>query len=299
MSFLYRVQNIEISYGVEEDGKIAPRRDDGFADINQELLVSFWKALKQRFPSVKRVVLNQRSCRDLRLVIPHYLLSLIKARPEDIDVVVWALSRYINPTFRRGRVRWPHLRQHPPLAFPASSERSLVTLSETGAIRQVALWPGHRTVPIPMRRFHGLAGEYEKVHYMYERIALQRLGLGVTMIEALDRYQFNEVKACPFRCPMRYCDELFEQPGHWFESWPEELRKIYKQRHIELFRLKQRNAMELKRMQREWNDAGDDAREDMKCKWMAQLKSDPEWDIGVPAEESPLWKRFESRMRRW
>ncbi|KAF2443626.1 hypothetical protein P171DRAFT_486349 [Karstenula rhodostoma CBS 690.94] len=54
----------------------------------------------------------------------------------------------------------------------------------------------------------------------------------------------------------------------------------------------------MNRVQREWDDAGEDERVKVKEAWMEQLRNDPDWDTGVPTEDSPLWKRSESGMQK-
>ncbi|KAL1601574.1 hypothetical protein SLS60_006489 [Paraconiothyrium brasiliense] len=310
MSFLSKVQNIEIDYTVDADSHIEPRGDTSSTQSSDDLLKSFWEVLEKLFPNVRRVVLYQTSARNICFKskgLSVCLLRLWKACPPSVEAtafVAWAAG---GPVFRRGRIRAN--------GESMTIERSLYRLSDKGALEKVASRRKYQTVMIPMRTLDGPIGRFEKAKFIDERIQLQRRGLGVTMIEALDRHHFDDGGPGPFDCPMRYCREHFTEPGQWtfhaalehvndlipgrqFDGWPEEFRQMFRRRHIELYRLKEKNDINVKRIQREWDDADDDKRKEIKEAWMEQLSNDPDWDTGVPAEDSSLWKRFESWMQK-
>lgn len=306
MSSLSLVQNIELDFGVDAEGLIAPRGLAGIAEMQHELLEGFWNTFQERFPSIQRVVVNQSSTREAT-GISEYINRFVKACPSHIDITLYICQSYGHPRFRRGRL---YGRREWRFA------KSLCRLFDDGRLEEVATRLHYQTVLIPMRKFKGPVGEYEKAQYVDQRIELQRRGLGATMVEALSRHHFDEGGPGPFDCPMRYCHEHFTKSGQWlvhaalehvndlvpgrqFEGWPEHLRSIFRRRQIELFRLKEKNALAMKRIHQEWDDATDDKRHEIKEAWMEQLKHDPDWDTGVPAEESPLWKRFKSRMQQW
>jgi hypothetical protein len=310
MSFLPLVQNIEIDYGVDADSIMAPRGDDSSSQPIHDMVESFWKVLTERFASVKRMVLYQTSARD-PFKVSTYITRLLKACPPSIHANILITSGSMDIVFKRGAIRSVSI-----VAPAGPIEKSLYRLSDNGELEKVAARRTYQTVLIPMRNFNGPVGQFEKVRIVQERTECQHRGLGATMIEALDRYHFDKDGPGPFDCPMRYCDEHFTQSGQWtlhaalghvndlipgrqFEGWPEELRQRLRRRHMELLRLKEKNAMSIKRIKREWDDAGHDERMEIKQAWLEQLRNDPDWDTGVPAEDSPLWKRFESRMQKW
>ncbi|OAG10814.1 uncharacterized protein CC84DRAFT_1203152 [Paraphaeosphaeria sporulosa] len=319
MSFLRLVQNIEIDYGVDADSIISPRAGDWwFPQVRDAAAERLWKVMKEKFPNVKRVVLYQTSARHSMYHRPAqhsrhqenispWLRRLLESCPPGIDAAVFIAVAHGSPVFRRGRIRANN--------SPMHIERALYRISNKGEMKKVAPRRPYRTVLIPMRVFSGPVGHFEKVKYLDGRIECQRRGLGLTMIEAIDQYDFahNDFFG-PSSCPMRYCNERFTQSGQWalhaalehvndlipgrqFEGWPPELRQKLASRNVELLQMKQRNDFSLKRIQQEWDEATEDERMKIKKAWMEQLGTDPNWDTGVPAAESPLWRRFESWMR--
>jgi hypothetical protein len=310
MSFLPFVQNIEIDYGVSCDSIIAPRGHNNSSKPMEDVVESFWKALQERFASVKRVVLYQTSARD-PLQVSTNVTRLLKACPSSIHATVLITSSSMDIVFIRGRIL-----NASNFSLGTHIKKALYRLSDNGDMEKLATRRTYQTVLIPMRTFNGPVGQFEKARFVDERTECQRRGLGATMIEALDRYHFDKDGPGSFDCPMRYCGDRFTQSGQWtlhaalghvndlipgrqFEGWPEELQQELRRRQIKLFRLKEENAMCMKRIQQEWHDAGDDERMEIKGAWMEQLRNDPDWDTGVPAEDSSLWKRFESRMKKW
>lgn len=126
---------------------------------------------------------------------------------------------------------------------------------------------------------------------MEGRIESERRGLGLTMIEELDRYDFNGNFLGPSSCPMRYCQERFTQCGVWalhaifehvsdlvpgrrVDGAPPELRQQLAERYADLLRLWQRNNWDLKHIEKEWDEATEDERARIQEAWMGQLRTD-------------------------
>ncbi|KAJ4287639.1 hypothetical protein N0V90_012342 [Kalmusia sp. IMI 367209] len=299
MSFLDHVQNIEIEYGIDADRMLNLR--GSLLDVNYSLVHGFWTALKKRFPRVKRIVINQNWGNKC-------LASLAKACPPSIDVSVLVNGPYIGAE---------------PVGHSTRNKRSLHRFVGVNGWEELASGPRHKTVLIPMRKFTGPVGEYEKAKYVALRLDLQRHGLGAMMMAALDQHHFepedfHKVQFTPRSCPMTDCDQDFWRPGSWtihgisqhsddlipgqeFLGWPEELRCLFIQRNLEFDSVYEKLSLDMNRIHCEWNEpeGGERSqrakRREIRQGWMEQLDKDENWKTGEPAGRSALWKAFEAR----
>jgi hypothetical protein len=105
MAFLTHVQNIEVEYSIDADALLRPRGENGLGSLmNNHLIVSFWSSLKQRCPSVRRVVFNQtwhtrlqsRGDSEKPTWISLCLKVLIGIAPPEVEVSAFVLSSAIH-----------------------------------------------------------------------------------------------------------------------------------------------------------------------------------------------------------
>jgi hypothetical protein len=235
MTFLTHVENIEIEYGIEADALFRPRGENGPGDIEYDLVSSFWRTLKQRCPSVRRVVFNQtwhtrlQARRDVMsggdLEGPLWLSACLKVlaplTPPDVEVFAFVLTSAIynanDPHGANGQLAPPRsdrtLYQYKTQKLSEEYEQRL---SQQGTVRSPtrrsrSRWEesgqplNYRAVLVPFKHFRGPVGTFEHLRYANERICSQRLGLGAVMIAALARHHSNDNKETPFACPMPYC----------------------------------------------------------------------------------------------
>ncbi|KAF2465802.1 uncharacterized protein BDR25DRAFT_345960 [Lindgomyces ingoldianus] len=301
LPFLAHVQNVEVEYQHGSDNRIGPLHD-GIRDIRQDVVRNFWNTLKKRFPRVRRAVINQNweslSDKDYNKPAFPCLKILVESCPLKIDVSAFVLEEASS------------LPENTTITLPTNKwQRSLYRPTLDGEWRKVAPCFNRKTILMPMKRFHGPVGEFEKLRYLRNRLALQHFALGPLVIEALDRHHFDEGRQEPFLCPESGCNAYFEKAGQWtmhaiethnvpsikekrFDILPNKLRDAFERHESDLERKREEVAGESRRMFNEWNEEGGEKRRDIERGWMDQLENEEAWDTGTEARESELWKFF-------
>ncbi|KAI9661805.1 MAG: hypothetical protein M1821_009044 [Bathelium mastoideum] len=301
LPFLAHVQNIEVEYCDGADDKIGPLRDS-IMDIQHDVVRDFWKTLKKRFPSVKKVVINQNweptSSRQHDKPVPRCNQILIESCPPEIDVFAFVLeqadSLANNSAVTSSATKW---------------QRSLYQPTAAGEWRKLTSSFDHTTILMPMKQFRGPVGEFQELRFAGKRLQLQRNAIGPLVLESIDRDHFDEGKSEPFPCPVARCDAHFERAGQWTihaaEMHSDDLNRgetfdILSRKSRGFFQLRitmlNRKQTELNKKRRrifeEWNDKGGKKRKELESAWIDQLENDDEWDTGREARESELWKEF-------
>ncbi|KAI9698343.1 MAG: hypothetical protein M1820_007505 [Bogoriella megaspora] len=301
LSFLTHVQNIEVEFKHGSDDGLYPARDDTML-VQHGAAGTFWKALKKRFPNVRRVIINQiwqewAFWEDLGFDSCGPQI-LVESCPPEIDVSAFVVEKKGSPIFNGtvyvSRNRW---------------KRSLCQLTENGEWKNSGSRFGRSKILLPMKRFCGPVGEFKALEYIRKRMCLAEIALGALLIEALDRYHFDEGKSEPFLCPIADCDAFFEMAGEWsvhaaevhsndifswlqFDILPTKLRGVFKGHYNGLEKASRNVERELFRISDEWRHGGPEKRRAIENVWIDQLENDEAWDTGEEARESNLWKKF-------
>ena len=301
LPFLAYVQNVEVEYEHGSDDKIGPLRD-GAMDIQNDVVVNFWKALKERCPSVRRAVINQSweslPPRKQNKPASRCLQVLTECCPPEIEVSAFVLeeqnSVINNSTTVSSANKWQRSFYHP---------------RTDGEWKKLELSWDRKTILMPMKRFRGPVGEFEEFKYVANRMQLKQNALGPLVIEALDRHHFDMGRLEPFSCPEPGCDAHFRKAGQWtmhaaeahmneFIAWPQlnilpdKLRSVFEAYKSDLQRTGEEIGRKSKRMYDEWNEEGGEKRREMESGWVHQLENDEAWDTGQEARDSKLWKEF-------
>lgn len=311
LSFLSHIQNVEIEYLQGADFRIDPIRPAGQTDIQHELVSDFWSTFRRRFQRARKVIINQNWVPHLDRepvgLFSHALTALVTACPPDIDVSV-SIREDKSPNLDNANISLPKDIWY----------RSLHRHMPDGGWRKVPLYLDRTTLSMPIKTFHGPVGAYQKVWYWGNKLHLQRIALGFLIIEALDRYHFDDGELEPFSCPVAGCDAYFKRAGQWtlhatrmhrpdlianeevtetrLRMVPEELKECFKRHERNLVSKDIELAREVRRIQHEWNKEGPEKRRHVKSAWMNQLENDNAWWTGTEARESELWKRFTRTM---
>ncbi|PVH92301.1 hypothetical protein DM02DRAFT_605517 [Periconia macrospinosa] len=300
MAFLAHVENIEVEYQPSLTTEICPRRNDVLT-IRQDLIRAFWNSLTRIFPEVKKVILNHNgeciTWPDGPGPLPLALQLLLRACPRHVDASTLMLDKG-DPARGSGTVGMPLERWR----------RSVYRLGEDGLWKRSEPDKVRMTVMMPVKRFIGPVGEFQKLYYDFtENILLQKYELWPLMVEALDRHHFDGGNREPFSCPIPECHAYLEKPGAWtihvaemhfqerkrlVEALPCALKVGFKNRMHALEAKAKEIDAQYKRIGDEWNEKDGLRRRDMERSWMEQLENDEAWSTGNAARESPLWTEF-------
>jgi hypothetical protein len=300
LSFLAYVQNVEVEYLSGADVKIGLILENGI-EIQQNVILDFWVTLVKRVPRVRRVIFNQnwesRSHKRQNNPVSPCLQILMESCPAGIDVSAFVLERnhpVENSTVSLPTIKW---------------QRSFYRTTPEGEWRKVTPLFSRKTILIPVKRFCGPVGEFEKCQYLRDRLALQCMALGPLSVEALDRHHFDERRRDSFACLDSNCDAYFDKPGQWsmhamdkhildlpkkirVNFLPTKLRELFEIHERDLKRKDRELVVDLSRIAKRWNEEGEEKRKDMESEWIDQLENDEAWDTGSSAKESWLWKYF-------
>jgi hypothetical protein len=206
-AFLVNVQNVEVEYQPVISKKIR-FHERGTQVIRQDLIDTFWAALKNWFPNIQKVILNQSKgsygLEDDEEPFPLALQCLLQACPQSIECSLLYVEQ--KPQSVTGIPQWRTDPWQRCLFQYADDRRWLKT--EPERIR--------RTILMPPKQFKGPIGQYMRLRYQaHKKIPLQKFGLWPLMVEALDRYHFDEGCNEPFFCPLSGCTAYFSQAGEW------------------------------------------------------------------------------------
>jgi hypothetical protein len=304
LPFLHHVQKVEIDYQVGTGEIICPRHDD-IVESRQDLITMFWESVTRSLPNARQVVINQNWetswwWKDAEPVM-YPLRMLINARPPSIEVAVVVLERNLLVDISS-------------LDSPIKKwQRSFYQPTADGGLVKVHEHWYNTTILVPAKRFNGPIGEYYRLEYESERSLLRQHSLWPLIIEALDRYHFDDGKNMPFACPLSGCDVYMARPGEWMvhavESHciyqssvdiiaflPDELRAIAEER-LEAFEdMRNKQIQQYNEVRTVFKESGKQSRREVQHRWMEQLKNDAAWDTGKKAKKSRVWEKFWQQM---
>ncbi|CAN9323968.1 unnamed protein product [Alternaria alternata] len=309
LSFLRHVQNVEIECHCLYD-ELWPehKANDPFCpeDARQDVVDIMWTTLRKTCPRIKSVVFNhQKIMSSIELEgagnVPECLKALIQACPRNIVAEVSTVEeregRYWNngtySDFYNVECRRAHYR---PLQGGGWEE--LVSKAKQDAVL------------VPGRRFRGIVGQFEKSYFLFRRRVLQERAFWPLVIEALDRYHFDDGRNNAFQCPNVDCGSVFTKPGEWtihaattkhgwakvedglFDILPPELRAVFETK-FNLIEAKQQASEEgSTKMSKDWNEEGEERRKEMEQEFLQQLENDADWATGEQAVDHQIWKNF-------
>jgi hypothetical protein len=298
LGFLQNVQNVEIEYEPSVNNDIWPQYNGNMA-IRQDRITTFWESIKQRFPQLKRVIINQNGEPGIWKgvnAVPPPLQAIVQACPCTVEICVLVVER-----------------RSPPSTEPSTRVKPLPAWQQsTYQFRAGDVWtklePRHReTILLPTRRFKGLVGRYEVLKHRCQRIQLQQYGLWPLAIEALDRHYFDNGRNKPFTCPLPECNAYFGEAGVWtvhaavshyqhreqFDILPAELRAEWEERAGLLEKSITQARTQFSILQQEWDTAGADRRAAIKRIWEQQLEENGMWGVGnEEVQGGKIWRDF-------
>lgn len=69
---------------------------------------------------------------------------------------------------------------------------------------------------MPPKQLNGPVGEFQTIMYdLHYKIPLKRNGLWLLLVEAIDRYYFDNGRNESFDCPLPNCEACFDRAGAW------------------------------------------------------------------------------------
>lgn len=309
LSFLRHVQKVEIEYRLGDNDTISSRDDEGFYArgfyARQDVIVQFWTSLAQRLPEAKQVIIVQNWLTpwwwDDKEPVAYPLRMLTQACPPGLDTAVIVLEEISLAG------------THTPLLPTDKCQRSLYRPAAGGGWVKSHEPRGNTTVLPPTKRFQGPVGEFQGLYHRRERVSYQRYGLWPLMIEALDRYYFDNERNTPFTCPVPGCTTYITRAGEWtfhavqlhcqgvitrdcISLLPDKLRAIFIERLDALSEVDSELDRQYIKLKKAWTTESREDRREIQRRWMDQLKNDPDWDTGKKPGESRLWTQFWQRM---
>jgi hypothetical protein len=299
MAFLANVQNVEVEYQPIISQRIC-FHGSGTQVIQHDLIDNFWAALKNRFPNIRKVILNQSKgsySRDDKNPFPLALQCLLQACPQRIECSLLYVEQKPQSVTEIPQWRTDAWQR---CLFQYTDYRGWLK-TEPERIR--------RTILMPPKQFKGPIGHYMGLRYQaHKKIPLQRLGLWPLMVEALDRCHFDEERNEPFSCPLSGCIAYFSQAGEWsvhaaevhYREW-ENLLEILPSNSMgaDLRERSQALDREKKQIQEKFGTiieawvVGDEvAQEKIQQSWIEQLHNDAAWGTQETGIKSELWAEF-------
>lgn len=302
-SFQDYVQNVEIEYNSDTDRIICPRTDEK-TTIQQNQIKAFWTTFRKRFPSAKRVILNQNArippWWEDAAPVPLPLRVLTYACPLDIEVFALVLEEQV-----------PLANKNEPRVFPLTQwKRSLYRPGAGGAWEALSLGQLYRTVLMPPKQFSGPVGMFQQLDYRLFKTSLRREGLWLLMIEAVGQHYFEYKQDNVLFCPSHGCNACFTKPGEWvihaaehhcrewrkLEIVPDTLKATFEECQSNLVKEDEDVVRCYKATKAAWNEDDEHKRKEIERGWMEQLDKDKAWDTGKTAKESKLWSHFSQQM---
>ncbi|KAH7068636.1 hypothetical protein FB567DRAFT_540867 [Paraphoma chrysanthemicola] len=303
LGFLARAQNIEIEYQAGMDEEICPQEDGVTSETRPDLITHFWASFAKCFPNAKRVIINQ-----------NWATPLWRKDLEPVPQALRALLQFCSLDIRLGAFVLEEKGTHDSRSSTMSAslgrwQRSLYWLEAGHSWVRAESYRHPKPVLMPMKQFNGPIGEWERPKYTSLLVRLQVYGLWPLMVEALDRYHFDNGKSISFVCPLSECDAFFSKAGEWtvhaavahYEKWltgdrfailPDALRVLFEERERSLELGNKEICQEATVQLEKWTRAGEDERRGLQRAWLEQLENDPAWSTDKRPAESQLWKEF-------
>jgi hypothetical protein len=210
LAFLSKVQNIQVDYGTRVPYRICPSRDD-IEEVRQDRIRDFWKTFQKRFPSAKRVIINQdwmSLAREKTHSVSKGLRHLVRSSPSRIATCAFVVEN-ANANALADIIA----------SNPRSEkwQRAVYQPCPDGSWEKIKLGQDWKTVLVPAKQFSGILGRFHELRHRESLLWLEEDGLWPILVEALDRYHFDEGRNRPFLCPSAGCgrDRYFQKAGEW------------------------------------------------------------------------------------
>lgn len=298
--FLVNVRKVEVGFQPVDGDSICLPSDEA-VKIQYTFISEFWGTLQTRFPHLEEVVINydgdvlpwkwqgQRPPLAVQLLLENCPNGIISS------ALVIDTKRFPNPNKSSRlpicvRKRW---------AFQRSATGAW-NKSEPNNDREIIL--------IPTKVFTGPVGQFMELRYQWDwKIPLQRYGLWPLLVEAVDRYYFDNGCNDPFPCLLPNCTAFFEQAGAWsihaaeahYREWEQLFDIIPGEGKVALVKRKHALDDRVKEVQQQfrqimdqWNKDDGLHQQKVQCSWMEQLASDAAWETKETGQENRLWGDF-------
>jgi hypothetical protein len=302
MTFLRYVEHLEVEYPLLTNNTMYRQPYEVPLHVRKDRVTLFWENLQLRFPRVTRVIFNHNDRRKFYEEhirppsVPLALQLLLQACPPSINASALVLESQTS-TSNASIAHTPTLTWYRPVyQFRIGS----------GMWEKSGLDPNHMTVFMPAKQFQGPVGKFKKIEYLWHyKIDLQRRGLWPLMVEARDRYHFDNRQHQPFSCLLPECNAYFNRPGLWIAHaakvhleireetllgvLPTSLRLEFTKRIDELERKKEALQDSYRRIKASWCSREEKKDRTLEHSWVQQLENDESWHMGEQTEESERW----------
>ncbi|XP_014562439.1 hypothetical protein COCVIDRAFT_32903 [Bipolaris victoriae FI3] len=308
LDFLAKVQNIQIDCDLGTRHQICLIRN-GAKEVQQDRIRHFWDVFQRRCPRAKRVIINQ--------------IEVSISTGKGVNCLEKALQHLVQSS-------------PPGILASASSVQEADVPADIGASDpstqnlQIAVyqrcpdssWKKNnlgkhwKAVLVPAKRFSGPVGRIYEIRYRDSLEDMKYWGFWITVVEAVDRYHFDKGRNWPFSCPLKECDVYFQEAGEWtrhaLEFHPQGLLAEYciisfPRGRIQDELVDYRNELsenhtkseeETRKIQQQWNRAGQEQRNEMKRMWQQQLRNDPAWETGVEDwSKNRIWQEINQMLQ--
>jgi hypothetical protein len=274
-----------------------------------EKMTTFWKTLKKRLPSVKRVVLSdhfpieQQGYKDTRTPIAPEYAALIRACPPSFDLEVFVC---LTDTVR---VQYDDIDR---LYKLVKGPEALWELVEDDFQRKL--------VKQGPKQFEGPVGAYQRLTHEKDLVTSQARGLRQLSMDLYIKYEFAndpDIYVCP---KTTGCGAPFSTLKEW-------KRHVLTERHDIILTQLLRNTEytvsptmpvdaldeytaavrtrdnlwtkfeeRCENYQKMWGEEGSSKRRQYELTFLAQLELDPEWEGSEPAKKCYVWENLQGNM---
>jgi hypothetical protein len=306
LAFLAHVQNVQVEYELGAEDSICPLRDET-VEVQQDRITDFWKVFTKRCPRAKRVIVTQSwmslPTRKETQSVPKALRLLLESCPlgitassfvvEEADVCTGLYAAVL------GVQKW---------------QRVVHQLGADKSWEKTKVGQDWKAILVPAKRFTGPVGRFQEVQYRGSLLVLEEDGLWPILVEALDRYYFEDGKSRGFLCPSAGCNEHFQKAGEWTihaaelhnHEWrrderlqllPQAIRGEFKERERILGEKRKKIEQEARKIHEEWERGGEQQQREIQCMWREQLENDAAWEMGEDAcYRGQGWQEFWEEM---
>ncbi|KAH6615284.1 hypothetical protein C7974DRAFT_403617 [Boeremia exigua] len=192
LAFLANVQNVQIEYRVDAEDIICPLRD-GVVKVQPDQIAHFWTTFTKRCPKAKQAVVNQSWTSQTRgettQRVPEALELLIRSCPPKIAAFAFiaeeAESLVGSSASALSAYKW---------------QRAVYQPGAGSLWEKVKLGRDWKTVLVPAKPLSGLVGRFQECQRRGLLLMLEEDGLWPILVEALDRYHFDEGRSKSFSC---------------------------------------------------------------------------------------------------
>jgi hypothetical protein len=256
-----------------------------------EQIESFWDLLTTMCPRLTHVVVSEEY---KRRAMQEVHKELVQKCPASISVTASYLQRDSSndAAVRRHLVKKPSTNNGTTTHWPILDRE----------------WT-RQTILLPIKEFRGLVGAFQRTEYALTVCVYQEGSLDLLRVEMVEKHYFGtEYRA--FGCPMPGCPAYFTLPGQWaahvdegrgHESMaeiPPEFAIQFAEQEEEMERRYQRDCSDAIKLMRAQRGAdGSEQQRAIDHAFLEQIEHDPLYACSKPAQETAIWKRYQSIMK--